>query len=87
MNYTYEIKFNTEGQGEKGINISLKISNLDKERVKAVAAIGIRGFLSYEIMNEQTGEIVGNFYRGLELSDNRNAVRAMNEIEEFINLQ
>lgn len=87
MNYTYEIKFSTEGQGEKGINISLKISNLDKERVKAVAAIGIRGFLSYEIMNEQTGEIVGNFYKGLELSDNRNAVRAMNEIEEFINLQ
>lgn len=87
MNYTYEIKFSTEGQGEKGINISLKISNLDKERVKVVAAIGIRGFLSYEIMNEQTGEIVGNFYRGLELSDNRNAVRAMNEIEEFINLQ
>lgn len=87
MNYTYEIKFSTEGQGEKGINISLKISNLDKERVKAVAAIRIRGFLSYEIMNEQTGEIVGNFYRGLELSDNRNAVRAMNEIEEFINLQ
>lgn len=87
MNYTYEIKFSTEGQGEKGINISLKISNLDKERVKAVAAIGIRGFLSYEIMNEQTGEIVGNFYKGLELSDNRNAVRAMNEIEEFMNLQ
>ena len=87
MNYTYEIEFSTEGQGENGINVSLKISNLDKERVKAVAAIGIRGFLSYEIMNEQTGEIVGNFYRGLELSDNRNAVRAMNEIEEFINLQ
>lgn len=87
MNYTYEIKFSTEGQGENGMNISLKISNLDKERVKAVAAIGIRGFLSYEIMNEQTGEIVGNFYRGLELSDNRNAVRAMNEIGKFINLQ
>ena len=87
MNYTYEIKFSTEGQGKNGININLKISNLDKERVKAVAAIGIRGFLSYEIMNEQTGEIVGNFYKGLELSDNRNAVRAMNEIEEFINLQ
>lgn len=85
MNYTYEIKFSTEGQGEKGINISLKIGNLDKERVKAVAAIGIKGFLSYEIMNEETGEIVGNFYRGLELSDNRNAVQAMNEIEEFIN--
>lgn len=87
MNYTYEIKFSTEGQGENGINISLKISNLNKERVKAVAAIGIRGFVSYEIINEQTGEVVGNFYRGLELSDNRNAVRAMNEIEEFINLQ
>ena len=87
MNYTYEINFSTNGQGENGMNISLKISNLDKERVKAVAAIGIRGFLSYEIMNEQTGEIVGNFYKGLELSDNRNAVRAMNEIEEFINLQ
>lgn len=85
MNYTYEIKFSTEGQGENGINISLKISNLDKERVKAVATMGIKGFLSYEIMNEQTGEIVGNFYRGLELSDNRNAVQAMNKIEEFIN--
>lgn len=87
MNYTYEIKFSTEGQGENGINISLKISNLDKERVKAVAAIGIRGFLSYEIMNEQTGEIVGNFYRGLELSDNKNAVPVINEIEEFMTLQ
>lgn len=87
MNYTYEIKFSTEGQGENGINISLKISNLDKEHVKVVAAIGVRGFLSYEIMNEQTGEIVGNFYRGLELSDNRNAIRAMNEIEKIINLQ
>ena len=52
---------------------------------KAVAAIGIKGFLSYEIMNEQTGEIVGNFYRGLELSDNRNVVQVINEIEEFIN--
>lgn len=86
MNYTYEIKFSTEGQGEKGININLKISNLDKGHVQVVAAIGIRGFLSYEIMNEQTGEIVENFYRGLELSDNRNAVRAMNEIEKIINL-
>lgn len=85
MNYTYEIKFSTEGQGENGININLKITNLNKIRVKAVAAIGIKGFLSYEIMNEQTGEIVGNFYRGLELSDNRNVVQVINEIEEFIN--
>ena len=87
MNYSYEINFSTNGQGENGMNISLKITNLSKARVKAVAAIGIRGFVSYEIINEQTGEIVANFYRGLELSDNRNAVRAMNEIEEFINLQ
>ena len=87
MNYTYEIKFSTEGQGENGININLKISNLDRGRVKTVAEIGIRGFLSYEIINEQTGEVVGNFYRGLELSNNRNAVRAMNEIGKFINLQ
>lgn len=85
MNYTYEIKFSTEGQGENGININLKITNLNKVCVKAVAAIGIKGFLSYEIMNEQTGEIVGNFYRGLELSDNRNVVQVINEIEEFIN--
>ena len=87
MNYTYEIKFSTEGQGENGINISLKISNLSKARVKTVAAIGIRGFLSYEIINEQTGEIVGNSYKGLELSDNRNAVQAMNEIKKFMKLQ
>ena len=85
MNYTYEIKFSTEGQGENGININLKITNLNKVCVKAVAAIGIKGFLSYEIMNEQTGEVVGNFYRGLELSDNRNVVQVINEIEEFIN--
>lgn len=85
MNYSYEINFSTNGQGENGMNISLKITNLSKARVKAVAAIGIRGFLSYEIINEQTGEIVGNFYRGFELSDNRNAVPAINEIEEFIN--
>lgn len=87
MNYTYEINFSTEGQGENGMNISLKITNLSKARVKTVAAIGIRGFLSYEIINEQTGEIVGNFYRGLELSDNRNAVQVIDEIEEFIKLQ
>lgn len=64
MNYTYEINFSTAGQGENGMNISLKITNLDKVRVKAVAAMGIRG---------------------LEFSDNRNAVQVMNEIEEFIN--
>ena len=87
MNYSYEINFSTNGQGENGMNINLKITNLSKARVKTVAAIGIRGFLSYEIINEQTGEVVGNFYRGLELSDNRKAVRAMNEIGEFINLQ
>ena len=87
MNYSYEINFSTSGQGENGMNISLKITNLSKARVKAVAAIGIRGFLSYEIINEQTGEIVGNFYRGLELSDNRNAVQVINEIEEFMTLQ
>ena len=87
MNYTYEINFSTNGQGENGMNISLKITNLSKARVKAVAAIGIRGFISYEIMNEQTGEIVGNFYRGLELSDNRNAVQVIDEIEEFLTLQ
>lgn len=86
MNYTYEINFSTNGQGENGMNISLTITNLSKARVKAVAAIGIRGFLSYEIINEQTGEIVGNFYRGLELSDNRNAVQVINEIEEFMKL-
>ena len=86
MNYTYEIKFSTEGQGENGMNISLKITNLSKARVKTVAAIGTRGFLSYEIMNEQTGEIVGNFYRGLELSDTRDAVRVINEIKEIITL-
>lgn len=84
MNYTYEIKFSTEGQGENGMNISLKIPNLNKVRVKAVATIGIKGFLSYEIINEQTGEIVGNFYRGLELSDNRNVIQVINEIEAFI---
>lgn len=87
MNYTYKINFSTNGQGENGMNISLEITNLDRGRVKAVAAIGIRGFVSYEIINEQTGEIVGNFYRGLELSDNGNAVWAMNEIGKFINLQ
>ena len=87
MNYTYEINFSTNGQGENGMNISLKITNLSKARVKAVAAIGIRGFISYEIINEQTGEIVGNFYRGLELSDNRNAVQVIDEIEEFLTLQ
>ena len=86
MNYTYEINFSTNGQGENGMNISLKITNLSKARVKAVAAIGIRGFLSYEIINEQTGEVVGNFYRGLELYDNRNAVQVINEIEEFMKL-
>ena len=87
MNYSYEINFSTNGQGENGMNISLKITNLSKARVKAVAAIGIRGFVSYEIINEQTGEIVANFYRGLELSDNRNAVPVINEIEEFLTLQ
>ena len=86
MNYTYEINFSTNGQGENGMNISLKITNLSKDRVKAVAAIGIRGFLSYEIINEQTGEIVANSYRGLELYDNRNAVQVINEIEEFMKL-
>ena len=34
MNYTYEIKFSTEGQGENGININLKITNLNKVCVK-----------------------------------------------------
>ena len=87
MNYSYEINFSTNGQGENGMNISLKITNLSKARVKAVAAIGIRGFISYEIMNEQTGEIVGNFYRGSELSDNKNAVPVISEIEEFLTLQ
>lgn len=86
MNYTYEINFSTNGQGENGMNISLTITNLGKDRVKAVAAIGIRGFLSYEIINEQTGEIVANSYRGLELYDNRNAVQVINEIEEFMKL-
>lgn len=86
MNYSYEINFSTSGQGENGMNISLKITNLGKDRVKAVAAIGIRGFLSYEIINEQTGEIVENSYRGLELYDNRNAVQVINEIEEFMKL-
>lgn len=87
MDYTYEIKFSTEGQGKNGMNISLKITNLSKACVKTVAAIGIRGFLSYEIINEQTGEVVGNFYRGLELSDDRDAVQVISEIEEFIKLQ
>lgn len=86
MNYTYEINLSTNGQGENGININLKITNLDKARVKTVAAIGTRGFLSYEIINEQTGEVVGNSYRGLELYDNRNAVQVINEIEEFMKL-
>lgn len=86
MNYTYEINFSTNGQGENGMNISLKITNLGKDRVKAIAAIGIRGFLSYEIINEQTGEIVGNSYRGLELYDNKDAVQVINEIEEFMKL-
>lgn len=72
---------------KNGMNISLKITNLSKARVKTVAAIGIRGFLSYEIINEQTGEVVGNFYRGLELFDDRDAVQVINEIEEFIKLQ
>ena len=87
MNYTYEINFSTNGQGENGMNISLKITNLSKARVKTVAAIGIRGFLSYEIINEQTGEIVGNSYKGLELYDNRNAVQVINEIKKFMKLQ
>ena len=86
MNYTYEINLSTEGQGENGMNINLKITNLDKAHVKTVAAIGIRGFLSYKIINEQTGEVVGNFYRGLELSDDRDAVRIINEIKEIITL-
>lgn len=85
MNYTYEINFSSVGQGENGMNISLKITNLDKVRVKAVAAMGIRGFRSYEIINEQTGEIEESVYRGLEFSGNRSAVQVMNEIEEFIN--
>lgn len=85
INYTYEINFSTEGQGENGMNIGLKITNLDKVRVKAVAAIGIRGFRSYEIINEQTGEIEERVYRGVEFSGNRSAVQVMNEIEEFIN--
>lgn len=87
MNYTYKINFSTNGQGENGMNISLEITNLDKGRVKTVAAIGIRGFLSYEIINEQTGEVVGNFYRGLELSDDRDAAQVISEIKEFITLQ
>lgn len=85
INYTYEINFSTEGQGENGMNIGLKITNLDKVRVKAVAAIGIRGFRSYEIINEQTGEIEERVYRGVEFSGNKSAVQVMNEIEEFIN--
>ena len=86
MNYTYEINLSTEGQGENGMNINLKITNLGKAHVKTVAAMGIRGFLSYKIINEQTGEVVGNFYRGLELSDDRDAVRIINEIKEIITL-
>lgn len=85
MNYTYEINFSTEGQTKNGMNIGLKITNLDKVRVKAVAAMGIRGFRSYEIINEQTGEIEERVYRGVEFSGNRSAVQVMNEIEEFIN--
>lgn len=85
INYTYEINFSTEGQGENGMNIGLKITNLDKVRVKAVAAMGIRGFRSYDIINEQTGEIEERVYRGVEFSDNRSAIQVMNEIEEFIN--
>lgn len=85
INYTYEINFSTEGQTKNGMNIGLKITNLDKVRVKAVAAMGIRGFRSYEIINEQTGEIEEKVYRGVEFSGNRSAVQVMNEIEEFIN--
>ncbi len=85
INYTYEINFSTEGQGENGMNIGLKVTNLDKVRVKAVAAMGIRGFRSYDIINEQTGEIEERVYRGMEFSGNRSAVQVMNEIEEFIN--
>lgn len=85
MNYTYEINFSTEGQTKNGMNIGLKITNLDKVRVKAVAVMGIRGFRSYEIINEQTGEIEERVYRGVEFSGNRSAVQVMNEIEEFIN--
>lgn len=85
MNYTYEITFSTTGQRENGMNISLKITNLDKVRVKAVAARGIKGFHSYKIINEQTGEIEESFYRGLEFSGNRSTAQVMNEIEEFIN--
>lgn len=85
INYTYEINFSTEGQGENGMNIGLKVTNLDKVRVKAVAAMGIRGFRSYDIINEQTGEIEERVYRGVEFSGNRSAVQVMNEIEEFIN--
>lgn len=85
MNYTYEINFSTEGQEKNGMNIGLKVTNLDKVRVKAVAAMGIRGFRSYDIINEQTGEIEERVYKGLEFSGNRSAVQVMNEIEEFIN--
>ena len=85
INYTYEINFSTEGQGKNGMNIGLKVTNLDKVRVKAVAAMGIRGFRSYEIINEQMGEIEERVYRGVEFSGNRSAVQVMNEIEEFIN--
>ena len=85
INYTYEINFSTAGREENGMDISLKITNLDKVRVKAVAAMGIRGFRSYKIVNEQTGEIEESVYRGLEFSGNRSAVQVMNEIEEFIN--
>lgn len=85
MNYTYEINFSTEGQTKNGMSIGFKVTNLDKVRVKAVAAMGIRGFRSYDIINEQTGEIEERVYRGVEFSGNRSAVQVMNEIEEFIN--
>lgn len=85
MNYTYKINFSVERQRKNGMSIDLKITNLDKVCAKAIAAIGIRGFRSYDIINEQTGEIEERVYRSEESSGNKSTIQIINEIEEFIN--
>lgn len=85
MNYTYKINFSVERQRKNGMSIDLKITNLNKVCAKAIAAIGIRGFRSYDIINEQTGEIEERVYRNEEFSGNKSTIQIINEIEEFIN--
>lgn len=87
MNYTYEINFSTRGAAGYGIEMEAKITGLTENRAKIIAAMGKKAFRSYDIVNEQTGEVEESFYRGTNFKhEYKDIAETLAEINHFLYL-